>query len=74
MNVLDRARKASELVNTMVEAFTELTDNYWHEDSGNGHGLNQLNIELGHADKVATRELHCAEQAALHHKATGGEE
>ena len=65
MTDLDRARKAADLVANMVDAFDELTNEYWHEDNSNGHGLNQLNKELDRAQSVAIKELHFAEQAAL---------
>ena len=65
MTDLDRARKASELVSIMVKAFTELTNEYWHDSCCAPMHCRQLNLELEQAERSAGIDLAEAERLAL---------
>jgi hypothetical protein len=68
MTALERVRKQHELVGRMVDAFRELTDEYWHDAMpGPWPSTRQLNIELGRMERYAARALRRVEQAALDH-------
>jgi len=64
MTDLERARKASELVNIMVQAFRELSDEYWY-DQMCPMDSTQLGIELSRAEKRAFQDLRRCEQYEL---------
>lgn len=65
MTKIERARRVYGLVDTMAKAFIELTDNYWHEQQNPPMDCQQLNIELGQAQRLAHAELKALEQEAL---------
>ena len=65
MTDIERARKASALVDTMAQSFDELLNEYWHEDLTIGHGWKQLRLEIEQAQRIAFMNLKSAEESAL---------